>query len=262
MVIDFLKFRNFKMCGRHLLLQPHLDDIAFSIGHVLSEKIIPREEAIAYTIFGKETFNIRNYANCEKTLKLLEKEEEQWFSFSKIRYDRFCLEEAGYRGISNVRTLFQPKAANVFSETAQIPPIENGEDVNNLVKELVRGGYRYIWVPAGVGGHCDHLAVRQSVLNHMPSCPETQIIFFYEELPYSHYSAPIKWEEVFISGFKFAGRVVYQPEQVKSEQKASNLEIFYSQINESQAKVLSAQAESFSIWIRNENFEEIKLKIT
>lgn len=236
--------------GSHLLLQPHLDDIPFSMGDTLLEGVLGDKNYEVWTLFGKEYFNIREYPHDESTIEILHKEENLWFERIGTEIHRLEMEEAGYRGIANPRKLFLAQAALKPNFDYGSMDYGNWEPVLANFRMLVEKGFQYIWAPAGVGGHCDHLAVRQAVLEIVPACKEVQGVLFYDELPYKMYSKPIIWENFDIPGFHIAGKADNMLGEEKINRKYESLLIFHSQINQRQAAVLSAWNESMTIWLR------------
>ena len=242
----------FKMfVGKHLMIQPHLDDLAFSLGHILLNQKLSVQDITVWTIFGKETFNIRGYSNNKETYELLRNEENIWFEKLRITKYRLELEEAGYRGVDKIRTLFQPQNTSEFSFANFILPNGNLLELNNSIDEILNDNFDYLWVPAGVGGHCDHLAVRHSVLNNLVNKNLYKTIVFYEELPYSLYSKPIRWEDTGVPKYKFVKNITYHPTEDEVLIKTESISVFHSQINLRHAKVLSSHSESIAIWINN-----------
>lgn len=244
-----------KLVGKHLLLQPHLDDLPFSVGSILLEQYIKKEDSIVYTIFGKEFFNIRNYQHDENAMQILRQEEAKWFQSAGIKNHRFELEEAGYRGITNIRKLFRTKMADDFAMKYEELEYGNWEEVLACVKTILDShSCEYVWIPAGVGGHCDHIAVRQAILE-LVSLFQGKGILFFEELPYSLYSKPLDWSKCVIPDFHLEERMVHTLSQEEETYKYESLKHFHSQIDDRQARALCHHPETVTLWMRN-NQEE------
>lgn len=244
-----------KLVGKHLLLQPHLDDLPFSIGSILLEQYIKKEDSTIYTIFGKEFFNIRNYAHDEHAMQILKDEEAKWFQSAGMESHRFELEEAGYRGITSIRKLFRTKSADQFDLCYKELEYGNWEEVLGCIEKILsKHTWDFLWVPAGVGGHCDHIAVRQAVLE-LVSMFQGKGILFFEELPYSLYSKPLDWSKCMIPGFHLEERMVHTLSQEEETYKYESLKHFHSQIDDRQAMALCHHPETATLWMRN-NQEE------
>lgn len=247
--IDFLE----KLQGKHLFLQPHLDDVPFSIGSFLIEEFVDKESCTVFTIFGKEFFNIRHYEHNEESIEILKSEEAKWFKFTGIKNSRLELEEAGYRGITNIRKLFRAGISSDFNLNYEELGYGNWEEVVGSVKEVInKDNFDYIWIPSGVGGHCDHMAVRQAALSLIPKLKKLKGVIFYDELPYSMYSKPIDWEKCNISGFEKIGTLTHELKEDEQVKKYESLKFFYSQIDKRQALALSKHREKITLWIREE----------
>lgn len=248
MVLDttFLK----SLEGRHLILQPHLDDVPFSLGHSLLGGAVSIDKCEVWTIFGREFFNIRSYPHSEETVEILKQEEAEWFKSQGIKVCRLELEEAGYRGIKIFRKLFQPTIASRLDFDYESLGYDNWEEVFSNISTLANSNFNYIWSPSGIGGHCDHLAVRQAVLKLAPHIKELEGIMFYDELPYTMYSKGVNWDKSDIAGFENVGKVINEPKDFEQARKYESLAAFHSQITDRQALALSTQSEGYTVWLR------------
>ena len=240
-----------KLKGKHLLLQPHLDDVPFSVGSMILNEYIHKEDCTIYTIFGKEFFNIRNYEYDEHAMQLLREEEAKWFQAAGMVNKRFELEEAGYRGITSIRKLFRAKLASEFDMQYEQLDYGNWQEVSACIKEILKNNVcDYVWIPAGVGGHCDHIAVRQAVLALLYEFKGKEILFF-EELPYSLYSKSIDWKKCVIKDFHQEELLVHDLSDEEQKRKYESLQYFHSQIDARQAMSLCNHAETIHMWMRN-----------
>lgn len=237
--------------GRHLLLQPHLDDIPFSMGHLLADGLLRGSEYEIWTVFGKEFFNIRDYPQDEQTSRLLQEEERRWFAQEGHPLRRLELEEAGYRGVTGVRRLFRTGLYQQAALNYDSLGYGNWQAVLEAVRELGRQA-AYVWVPAGIGGHCDHLALRQAALQAARLEPAIRGLLFYHELPYSLYSREIDWDQFEIDGFRQEEGLTHQPTDAEARRKQESIGVFYSQITDRQAGVLARHTEKVAIWARRE----------
>jgi len=235
--------------GRHLLLQPHLDDIPFSVGHIVQRELLTPGHYGIWTIFGKEYFNIRCYPHDEDTENILREEERRWFQITGHPGQRLELEEAGYRGVQGVRRLFLTQRYQDSALDYDSLGYGNWGEVVEHIRRLLEPHIDYVWVPAGIGGHCDHLAVRQAVIQ-LAEESSLRGILFYHELPYSMYSKSMDWSRFSVDGFRQYGTVQCVPSPQDIEEKRSRISIFHSQIDARQSLVLSGETERIAIWLR------------
>lgn len=239
------------LSGTHLMLQPHLDDLPFSIGHFLRSKLFIPASYQLWTVFGKEYFNIRGYPHDESTESILVQEELHWSALSGYPVRRLPLEEAGYRGVTRIRQLFLTARYHDPLLNYDALGYGNWQEVLEHMRTLIQPDVTCLWIPAGIGGHCDHLAVRQAVLTLVPES-NVQGLIFYHELPYGQYSKTIEWENFHVSGFEYGGMICHNPTAQEAAHKEKEIALYYSQINERQAKTLSRETEQISVWLRRE----------
>lgn len=236
--------------GKHLFIQPHLDDVPFSVGSLILNDYFPKQDCSFFTIFGKEFFNIRSYEHNNVTMDILKVQEENWFKNAGIRNNRYELEEAGYRGITDVRKLFRTKLASEFTMDYESLGYGNKGDVWACIKEILKKNESdYVWIPAGIGGHCDHLAVRQAMIE-LADDYNGKGILFYEELPYRLYSRPLDWNKCMIRGFHKEKQILHELSLEEEILKYESLKYFDSQIDDRQAKILCSKGECICLWVR------------
>jgi hypothetical protein len=235
--------------GKHLMLQPHLDDIAFSIGHMIHDGLLKPVDNDIRTVFSLEWFNIRQLPFDQHTVSLLWEEEEQWFLQEGLQFSRMPLEEAGYRGVNHVRKLFLTGHADKHDLDYASLGYGNWEDVLHHIGQALEG-FDYIWAPAGIGGHCDHLSVRHAVMKLAAERANIKGLFMYEELPYRIYSRPILWDQFHIEGFAYREKIHKAPDPQEVRRKCDSLAAYYTQIDDRQALALSAEDEVVVIWLR------------
>lgn len=231
------------------MLQPHLDDLPFSIGHLLRRKEWVPAVYRMWTIFGKEFFNIRGYPHDLNTESILAEEERLWSRQSGYQLNRLSLGEAGYRGVNSIRRLFLTSRCHESELDYEAMGYGNWQEVLGSIRSLIQPDVSSIWVPAGIGGHCDHLAVRQAVIN-LALQSNVCVILFYHELPYSQYSKIIDWSSFSVRGFKHIGLISCKPSKLEAAEKQRNISVFHSQINERQSMTLARETECVSVWLR------------
>lgn len=237
-----------KINGKHILLQPHLDDVPFSLSYFLDSKVMKDKKKKTVTVFGKEYFNIHNYPHTKETEKILVLEEKVWFQKAGIPLKRYELEEAGFRGITEVRKLFSPKLANNFNIGREFFDEKIYDEVVKVVNEIQNEEPDCLWIPAAIGGHIDHLLLRQVAIELCKEENTVKHVIFYEDYPYRMYSKPIAWDQVIMECWSHIGEISLEPQAIDSNRKFMNLLAYHSQITEKQLKSLVLQSEFISIW--------------
>ena len=232
--------------GKHVVIQPHLDDIPFSLSYFLNTEMV--KEKKAYTIFGKEFFNIRDYPHTNATVEILKEEEKKWFDCMGINHERFENEEAGYRGIAKVRELFSPSRFTRFDLSGEDFSGTIYKKVEESIKIILKEKPDYIWIPAGIGGHIDHIMVRLVALKLISQCDYIKNVFLYEEYPYRIYSKQVNWKDVYIDSLKFIGEIAVIPDEQDWKSKYTKLLYFQSQITEQQIESMVMREEKVSVW--------------
>jgi len=161
------------MMGRRiLLLSPHADDIAYSIGGIVAQ-LSMRADLRLMTIFGHSGWALPQ-ASCEKSASAIsaerEREDRAYCARRRIDYDLLPCPDSFVMGYDN---------ATELSIAAADDPRTEG--VVNLIRNAVaRRVPQIVLAPCGLGGHVDHQIVRiaADALDHVE-------ILYYEDVPYS-----------------------------------------------------------------------------
>jgi LmbE family N-acetylglucosaminyl deacetylase len=163
--------------GAVLLLSPHSDDIAYSLcGRLLADGI-RLEACVMVTVFSISQF--APYANpplADTAAITAFRADEDWAFARAVGLQRIELGlcEAPIRdGITNVDDLFT-------RECLGHPYL--GTLITKLRPVLTAADWSEIYLPLGLGGHIDHLMLKEAVLH---SGIKAQRVRFYEDLPYA-----------------------------------------------------------------------------
>lgn len=161
------------MVGRRImLLSPHADDVAYSIGGLVA-RLSMRADIRLMTIFGYSGWALPK-ALCEKSADAISTERE--------REDRaYCVR----RGI-DYELLFCPDSFVMGYDSAMelsIAAIDDPrtEGVVSMIRNAVACRVpQVVLAPCGIGGHVDHQIVRIAAdeLHHVE-------VLYYEDVPYS-----------------------------------------------------------------------------
>lgn len=160
------------MGKRILMLSPHADDIAYSIGGIVAS-LSKRADLRLITIFGYSGWALPQ-ALCKKSADAIsaerEREDRAYCARRWVDYDLLLCPDSFVMGYDNATEL-------------SIAAIEDQrtEGVVNLIRNVV--AYRLpevVFAPCGLGGHVDHQIVRMAAdaLDYVE-------VLYYEDVPYS-----------------------------------------------------------------------------
>jgi LmbE family N-acetylglucosaminyl deacetylase len=152
-----------------LLLSPHPDDVVYSAFSILSDGL--RRKVVA------TPFNVSDFSRLKRSLKLPREIVSLW----RTTEDRIVMRALGVQ----VTYLFLPDSL-----------IRGKREINGLerlTRRLSANTARII-APLGVGGHADHIAIRDFALRQfrVKLVPE---LVLYEDLPYAAESQDLEKEE-------------------------------------------------------------------
>lgn len=167
-----------------LVLSPHLDDAAFSLGPYLADASKKNKITVA-TVFTKSEKDLSDFAmacqldkglSCDVDYMSIRREEDiEWSNRINVKVIHGLLPEAPHRGYNSAKEL--------FGSITELPNFEN--DLNDWFLDLLhKTKPDAIFCPLGVGSHVDHVLVRQTVLNQKLSKAP---IFLYKDLPYAEH---------------------------------------------------------------------------
>lgn len=158
-----------------LFLSPHSDDIALSIGGLLSRKILDSFDCYMCTVFTTSAHS--PYVDCKgninKVTEIRGKEDCCFCAMHNITYIDGGFNETTTRGYKDIDSIFQ--MSTPFGD-----PLYSKVEV--FLKELLYSEpWSFIFAPAGIGNHIEHLMVREICCKYM-----LDKTIFYEDLPYGN----------------------------------------------------------------------------
>lgn len=160
-----------------IFLQPHADDICFSLG--LFARM--RQQGILLTVFPLSRF----LADPERSARL----NLQRITELRLAEDRAFAADCGLRPLYLRHADAGARGEKSFGAVAprHVAAIEQDLLRALLGPALGRATEHKSWLfcPAGVGGHVDHLTVLQVVANNLPILEQHYRIGFYEDLHYA-----------------------------------------------------------------------------
>lgn len=165
-----------------LVLSPHLDDAAFSVGPLVSE-IAGRAKVIVATAFTKSEKNLSKFAlacQLDKGLSsevdymaIRRQEDLVWAKRIGVEVIHGLLAEAPHRGYQSANELFEPiLAADLIEKCLK-------EWLVNLTSSVKP---RAILCPLGVGKHVDHVWINKVARETTDAATP---LFFFKDQPYS-----------------------------------------------------------------------------
>lgn len=159
--------------GGTLVLSPHPDDAAFSLGGSLARGAFPGP-VVVLTVFGRSNFNGHGFEDDQENITAFRRLEDQRFCDSiGATLDWADCEEAGLRIGSTLQ--------DVFTRDERI--VEQPIGLSDLiVGKFLEYKPLCIAAPMGLGRHVDHICISDAVQKSFAGRPE---VVFYEELPYA-----------------------------------------------------------------------------
>ena len=157
---------------RILLLSPHADDVAYSIGGIVANLSL-RADILLVRIFGRSGWalasNLRE-ASVDVISAVREQEDRAYCERRRIDYSILYCPDSFVMGYDEATELSvvpddDPRTADVVTLI--------GDTVARLVPDVVVA-------PCGLGGHVDHRIVRTAA-----DALHQADIFYYEDIPYS-----------------------------------------------------------------------------
>jgi len=157
---------------RILLLSPHADDVAYSIGGIVA-LLTRRADFCLLTIFGHSGWALPQ-ASCKKSADAIsaerEREDRAYCARRRIDYDLLSCPDSFVMGYDNATELTIAAADDPRTEGV----------VNLILNVVACRAPHVVLAPCGLGGHVDHQIVRiaADALHHVE-------VLYYEDVPYS-----------------------------------------------------------------------------
>lgn len=231
-----------------LLISPHLDDAALSLGGILSGNVL-QKPLLNVNIFTKSTHapygyrgisgfipkQLRKGIRFRKMLLMREitrqrkREDLLFFKSQGIPYIDLDLLEAPLRGYTNIMKVSRPKVADHLTF----------ESIRSFVLKIASNADRgYILLPLGLGNHIDHRIARDASLSGCGNlCP-----IFYEDLPYA---ADLSLDEIDKTAASFDTSLRPSTFEIQKylQTKINNIKLYGSQIGHRQISRTVSHAE-------------------
>lgn len=254
---DYNSILKCKLDELTVLVSPHSDDLAYSIGGAILKRIF-LEPMIGVTVFTRsEHFNygvhglssmianslprpipiIRYFNRNLSTLEITryrKKEDLRFFRSVSIPRVDLNLSEAPLRGFRNPLSV-----SNIISQAKNEVSSELHLFMTRLLSNVTKGS---LILPLGLGGHIDHRIVRDT-------CTSLRSDFqkiYYEDLPYA---ANLVLEDISKIASSFNQRLephIHNIQDVFAD-KIQNLKLYRSQVGEVQLKKIARHAERFTM---------------
>jgi LmbE family N-acetylglucosaminyl deacetylase len=154
-----------------LVVSPHPDDAALSVGGLL---LCLEAPITLLTVFGRSNYTLRGWL------------ERGWKRVTEIRqaeetaYARSLGARLLYPRLTDASIRFRGAVERMFPADG-LPALPRR--LPGVLEEALRGRPRLMLVPAGIGGHADHLAVREAA--RAAAAKRGLAVAFYEDLPYA-----------------------------------------------------------------------------
>lgn len=164
---------------RHLIVSPHLDDAWFSLGGSLNEWRKRNEVVLVVDVFSIQSWTMYEDLPLSHAVSVRKREERLNARRDGVRLKFLDLREGLLRGYP----LQFPQAVNWTIDLETLDHIVTG-----LGKVIRAYEPNAIYFPLGIGGHVDHLLVREvsTILGSSFRLDDINIQF-YEDLPYASY---------------------------------------------------------------------------
>jgi LmbE family N-acetylglucosaminyl deacetylase len=164
-----------------LVLSPHFDDAALSIGGSLAAHVFPEPVSI-YTVFGVSNYTKNTFhPGCREVTSLRRREDSRYAAALGARSAFADFKEAGLRIGCDFESIFRSPV-----NTNPCKPARFDRAIEGIV---VDRHPRLLLCPAGIGDHWDHFLVCRAILK---TKLEVELpVLFYEDLPYAEQVGPM-----------------------------------------------------------------------
>ena len=208
--------------AKTLVLAPHPDDAAFSVGGHILGRHLPAPITIV-TLFGRSNYARGHFQTDAVSVTALRRaEDEAWARDANAGLVWLNAPEAALRVGSTFQAVFghadhEHEAVNSAAE--------------NLASYIEEVSPRLIVSPLGIGGHCDHVVTCEMAKeiarkNNIP-------IAFYEELPYAFEASEDEIVSAAARALSDPLRTIKKLRPGELDAKCSSLSRYESQIDES-----------------------------
>ncbi|MCO5999555.1 PIG-L deacetylase family protein [Actinoallomurus rhizosphaericola] len=158
-----------------LLLSPHPDDIAWSLGGTVARLADAGASLSVLTVFGRTTYAPGSPVHGTSAAgPVRAAEDATWAAFAGARLFGADLPDASLRGYDDDTEMGAPPEPEIVSDTAE-----------TLASVLLAARPDLLLVPLAVGGHVDHRAARSAAERVVADEAPGRALIYYEDLPYA-----------------------------------------------------------------------------
>ncbi len=170
--------RRMEWPGANLILSPHADDAAFSLGGILHLGLL-RVPVTLLTLFGKSNYLEHGgfQPGWESATQTRRAEEEAFAARLGLDLDFRTLPEAALRESIEGDRLFASGAAEQLKDFPEL--------FETLSASMRDAQLETVWIPLGLGCHRDHLLVQRTATRIAETL--SLACCYYEDLPYAHW---------------------------------------------------------------------------
>lgn len=161
---------------KNVILSPHPDDIALSMGGTLSKLAQNQCEILLISFFDRGNYLREKSGTFEQVTYIRTSEDLQFAKRLQIPRISFSYPDATARQYPSIKSIFQ--RSNGKDDTFFYKVLS---DLKSFLSYLSCKEY-LIWCPLALGNHIDHLIVRDAVRE---TIGQDQLVLFYEDLPYA-----------------------------------------------------------------------------
>lgn len=165
-----------KPSANDVYLSPHADDICFS----LAALAMRRHSGRLVTIFSITNYHALPDGEIDDTTRLRKSEDEYFAMQAGLEISHLDFPDAPLRGLSPFHLDHAKRTADLIESKLLTVLLEEMQPVDDRRARL--------FVPCGIGGHVDHVAVTMFVARHATALTGRYDICFYEDLHYASQS--------------------------------------------------------------------------
>jgi hypothetical protein len=227
-----------------VLLSPHLDDAALSLGRLM----LFGEVDDVIDVFSRVSW--WRFEIPEGVLPVVQRtrdaEEDLVMRLTRCNLHRWEFAEAPLRGYP-LREIFT---------TARLPEaVAMHERIRERVRTFAAEKPEARWyLPLAIGNHIDHRIARDAALDGLRDAKRSMdTIRFYEDLPYVAQQPGVQDFSDFLSAVVPGARLASEMEHVKAPSKRRLLRAYYSQLTASQIELVG----KYGLRISSRNFERV-----
>jgi LmbE family N-acetylglucosaminyl deacetylase len=206
-----------------LVLSPHFDDAALSVGGSLAARLFPKPVWI-FTVFGVSNYTqSRFHIDSSWVTSVRRCEERRYATALGLFHGSAKFKEAGLRIGSTFESIFRGPGTLNPRKPAHF---------DRVIEHVIRGyDPRFVLCPAGIGNHWDHLLLCEAG-RRIKLEPDLTVLF-YEDLPYANDIGP-KGTKRFVASLDHELRPITIP--IDWSRKRDGLMYYPSQIGEDEVR--------------------------